>query len=291
MFEIEDFFNRLSKEKIKEINEKQMSETKKDFIKFKKALEEGSCGLCNSKIDTFNIDNPCLHWLLRPNGIKKKDLNKLFESGVGYFRLSAYLRWIANIEAPMRNINNLRDEVSKKRKFELTIQYKNVQWSLSCAESDFHGHPRPHGNFPHYHLEMRIDGNVFIRFGEFHIPFSDEDIFTFRAIQEAPNKFKQIDVYGMSLQEAFDFFGPESFLDQMYTTKNPKDSTCSLQTIVMAPQGKTISGNTFAELAKESKETGIPMAKLLKKLDVKIQTIISPGEGVPKLKKRKPSRR
>jgi len=291
MSDIRNFFNQFSKEEIETINKKQIDEAERDFKILKNQLGKGICYLCSEEIDTYNLSTPCLHWLARPKNLKKKDYEHLFASGVGYFRLNSYLRWLANTEILLSNINDLRDETSGNKKIEFTIKYKNFEWSLSCSKFDFRGHDKTYGNFPHYHLQMKIDGNIFIKFGDFHIPFNDEDLFTFQALEEAPDKFRYVETRGAGMQAVFDGFSPEELLNFMKTTDNYENAAYRLQTIVMAQPGKTISGDNIAKLAKESRETGVPMAKLLKKLDANIKTIISPGEGVPELKKRTPKKR
>ena len=81
---------------------------------------------------------------------------------------------------------------------------------------------------------------------------------------------------------------PEILLNNMKNIDDEKQSAFHLSTIIMAEPGKTISGDKFAELIKRSKETKIPMAKLAQELnDARVQTIITPGEGVPNLAYRK----
>ncbi|MBU1119303.1 hypothetical protein KKH43_05470 [Patescibacteria group bacterium] len=291
MSDIRDFFSNFSKKEIQAINKLQIDKAKRDFKIFKEQLLQDKCSLCNKDINTYILNNPCMHWLIRPNNLKKKEYGRLFSSNVGYFRFNSYLRWIANTEIPIGNINDLREETSGKKKFEFTIKYKNYEWSLSCSESDFKGHSKVYSSFPHYHLQMRMNGGNFIKFSDFHIPFAEEDIFNFRAMEEAPDKFKHTEIYGASMQQTFDELNPKLILDHTKATKDHKNATFRLQTVAMAKPGKSISGNDLARIAEESKKTGIPMAKLLTKLDLNGTTIISPGDGVPELKKRTPRKR
>lgn len=293
MSDIRNFFNSFSKEEITAINKKQLDEAERDFAQLKEQLKIGVCALCDKNINTYDLKNPCLHWLLRPDGLKKDEYTILFASGFGYFRLSSYIRWVANTDAPLTNINDLQEDLSAGKKIEFTVKYKKYEWSLSCANSDFSGHDGSLNNFPHFHLQMIIDANIFIKFGDFHIPFNEEDLFTFRALEEAPDKFKFIETHGAGMQSLFDEFEPEFLLDHMQTTNDYENANYHLQTMIQASPDKTISGDDIAKLFKESKETGVPMAKLLKKLesDINITTIISPGDGVPEIKKRTPRRK
>jgi hypothetical protein len=52
--------------------------------------------------------------------------------------------------------------------------------------------------------------------------------------------------------------------------------------MIMAKPGAMISGDDVAALIKESQETGIPMAKLVSRLEnVQSSVQILPGDGVP----------
>lgn len=286
---VRDFFDNLSKKEIIENNKKQIEQADVDFKRFKENTLNNICDFCYDSLHDFNPNKPCLHWMLRPKNIKKKDYNKLFYADLGYFRLSSYLKWLANTLSPIGKINNLLDEKSDSKKIETTIQYKNILWSLSCSNTDFSGHANKRtGKYHHFHLDMRIDNKSFIKFNDFHIPFNQEDMFTFEAIEKAPDKFKYFEYYGSGIQDLFNEISAGELLDNMKATDDYKNAPYRMQTIITAPKGKTISGDELANLYKERQKTGLPIAKLAQKLKAGVTTIISPGEGVPKLKKRNP---
>jgi hypothetical protein len=143
-------------------------------------LKNNICSLCGHSIKSFLNFSPCLHWFLNPKGFKpRKSLPRLYKK-YSYHQIDAYLRWLANIDKPFSNINDLKEEKSDKKFIETTIRYKNFEWSFSCAYSDLEGHKDSiNGNFPHYHFQMMINGNVVIKFNQFHVPFSEYDEFCF----------------------------------------------------------------------------------------------------------------
>ncbi|MFZ4500567.1 MAG: hypothetical protein ACOYMZ_03725 [Minisyncoccia bacterium] len=54
---------------------------------------------------------------------------------------------------------------------------------------------------------------------------------------------------------------------------------------------QALSGDDIADMIEERKRTGVSMAKLVQRLkNVKVQTIISPGPGVPEIAARKRNR-
>jgi len=163
-----------SQEERDKINKKELERSEKEYNSFVSAFKQGECFYCSEKIDTFNKEKPCFHWLLIPKGIKKNDLNSFLKNSE-CFRLMAYLRWVANQEKLFNNINDLKIESQDSRLFEVTINFQNKEWTFCCAKSDFEGHGR--FNFPHYHLCIKIDGNRFVNFHDNHLRLSDQDLF------------------------------------------------------------------------------------------------------------------
>lgn len=277
----------MSNEEIEKGNERHKAETKKEYKKFKKSLNNNECYLCNSKLNQFDENKPCLHWLLRPKGLNKKHIKKLFDSGVGFFRTTTYLRWLANLETPFKNISNLESETTKDKKFEQTIKYKNFEWSFTCSPGDYEGHKnKNYGKLPHFHMQMKINGQLFYKFGEEHIPFSKQDLFAIELYESNPKRVILYDVYAWGMQESLDYINPDLLMKTMGKTLNENEATYHLDTIIEAPEGKTLNGDDIADILKESSEKGIPVAKLASKLGGKQTTYISPGEGVPPILKR-----
>jgi len=282
----------LSRGQIRKINKRIRKETGREFKDFKTSLRKDECYLCGLKFSSFNIDKPCIHWLLRPEGFKKKHFPSVYKK-FDYFQIQAYFRWLANSEVPFRNINDLVEEKSLSKIIENTIKYKNLEWSFSSSPGDYSGHKfRFHGRFPHYHFQMKINGKIFIRYSDFHIPFIDKDLWTFKVKQGQIKGLEYTFGYGVGMQELLDNFSPEEILNLVSTTDDYSKSPLNLTTIIKANSGKTISGDEVANLIKEGKRTGIPLAKLIRKLkNVKAQTIITPGEGVPQISGRRGGRK
>lgn len=82
-------------------------------------------------------------------------------------------------------------------------------------------------------------------------------------------------------------FGNDDAVDFIINKSTPttdnEEAAFHMSTLVMAPEGGTISGDEIHEAFKEAKETGRTMASVLrdKLKDANICTIVSPGEGVP----------
>lgn len=288
-------FNRtmeqLPESKLQEESEKWNQKCKEDFETQKQALEEGNCSYCNKPITFFAKNQPCLHWLLNPKGFRKRYFPKLFELKC-FHEINTYCRWVANSHAPFRNINDLSEEKSRGKIIEETIKYKNVEWSFSCDQSDLKGHPSSNkGQMPHWHFQMKIEGNVIISYSSFHIPFHDYDHFQFAVKAGSFPKIQYRQTDGAGMQTVFEKVPPELLLETMTAKSRETDpEVFKLDTLITAKNG--ISGERIAEIIKKSKKTGTPLAVLARELnDVNVETIISPGTDVPEIAKRKPRKR
>lgn len=276
---------KLTPEEIKEMNERTINESEEEYTEFIKDYKIGICYLCQKRYDAFVLSNPCMHWLLRPAGLDKKHLSQVFDN-FDYFRIYALLCWLANTEDPMRNVNNLREEKSEKKALELTIVYKNLEWSFSSANSCFNGNHKKDGlpsGKPHYHFQMKIDGRIFVKYSDFHIPFTEYDLWCF-SIQRGENEQVKYITWRGSIQDAFDAIPPEAILEGMKATDDESKATFRMQVMIEPVEGKTISGNEIADLIKERNRTGEPLAKLVKRLkNVNIKTVIMPGPAIPEI--------
>lgn len=283
------YLENISDEELNRKSEEEAIRAESDFKSLKDGLEKGICSFCENPISHFSEKKPCFHWLLKPKGFKKRHFPLLYQK-YSFRRLEAYLRWVANTDIPMKNINDLVEEKTSSKKIELTIAYKNLEWSFSCAESDYCGHQdKWEGKSPHYHFQMKLNGNVMINYGGFHIPFHDEDFFSFALSEGKIRRAQYTHIQGAGMQALLDNFSAEEILEQMVKADNEDDAQLHTSTIINAMPGTLISGSDIANLIKEHNETGVPMARLLKKLpNVKRTSIISPGPGVPKLAKRTP---
>jgi len=274
----------------------QLKQAEEDWIKFIANFERGICSICGKPIKTFSMKTPCLHWLLKPKGFKKKHFEEVYKN-FRYIRISAYVRWVAAVDGPLKNINDLIDEHPGKKIFDFTAKYKHMTWSFSCSESDYKGHSSStNSDFPHYHMQMYINNMPFIKYNDFHIPFDNEDLCSLEAILNHSDIVKHSYGRGDGMES---ILGNEDALDLIINKSNPtnndNDAAFHMRTIVMAPEGGTISGDEIHEALKEAKETGRTMAAVLRERlkDANIMTIVSPGEGVPEPMQRsgrKPSR-
>ncbi len=276
-----NFLGSLSKEEREIGNQKEFERAKKEHLRFKENFNKGLCYLCKKPLKTFSKNNPCLHWLLKPKGFKKKNFLSISEK-FGLVQIQSFLRWVANEEAFAKNINNLVDEGIGNKLIELTIKYKNLEWSFSCALSDYEGHQNSKfGTFPHYHFQMRVDKRPFIRFNDFHVPLSDMDIITFEAVKRKPDLIKQRFSFGEGMSEMFEDTIVEKVLSNTQRTENPEEATYSIDTFAYAEDGKTISGDDLYEIIQEAKDKGATVASLMDKLpNAESKIIISPGPGV-----------
>jgi len=286
---IRKFLESLTPEEIKEKNEQQNKENDLFFKEFKDAHEKKCCVLCGNKIDYFSEDETCYHWFLMPTGIKKKHFKNYLSEPIGFGKLESYFRWVATLESPLKNINDLSDEKSNTKLKEITIKYKNIEWSLNFGKSDLNGHKDSnHGKLPHFHLQMLVDNRPFIRFNDYHIPFSKEDLFNFQMIEEASDLigFEHGIAEGMSIIEDNENLIE---LDKVMTlSEDENNATFNTTSMFQMPEGKTMNGEDLENYIRESKKTKTPLRKIIKEKipEIKIVTEIRPGNSVPEMKKR-----
>ena len=265
---------------------------RRDFEKLKNSLSEGKCSFCSHDITYFDEKIPCFHWLLwEAEGLKKIHFPLLFERE-GFHQTIAYLRWVANSEKPFVNINDLVEEGKSTNIIDITIRYKNLEWSFICSESDKQGHHgTQEGKNPHYHFQMKKDDCVVINYSGFHLPFIDYDDFCFAMAQGKFDKLCASDGKAAGIQSILDTTKPEKLIDNMTYADSEKDALFKTDILIEAEEGHTISGDEIADMIKERKRTGIPLAKLVEKLkNVKLKRIVSPGPGVPEKSQRTPNR-
>lgn len=293
---IQNFNKKLKEIPLKILQEKEAEQQKKnakDFENLKSALENGNCYLCGHAISHFTTKKPCLHWLLKPKGFKKKHFPILY--GNKSFRsINTYLRWVANTDKIAQNINDLIEEKDSSKFIEETIVYRGFEWSFSCSESDRTGHANAHkGSMPHYHFQMKEDGRVFINYNAFHIPFTDYDEYSFALEAGKFDLIKNFRSFDAGMQTLLDqIANTDDFLDHLRYSENKADAALSTEFFIEADPGTTISGDEIAELLEERRRTGVSLGKLAKKLkNVTIHAIASPGTGVPEIAKRSGGRR
>ncbi len=289
--DMENFIKGLPQEKINEINKKEIENSKQQYKEFKENFSKGVCYICKLKIDLFDENNSCVHWLLKPKGFKKQHFNLVLQKA-NYSNIDSYLRWVANQEKVLQNINDLSEEKKESMMFEYIIKYKNFEWSFSCSKNDFGGHKnRRQGQNSHYHFQMRVNNQPFINFGDFHITLSRYDKYIIRVKRNEIQNITYYDGFGAGMEAFFQNVKPDEILKHAKTTDDFGNATIHTSYIIQAEPGKTISGDDLQDLWDESRRTGKPLWNLLPKLNnTKATAIVSPGDGVPEIFHRKGGR-
>lgn len=273
----------MSPDEIRHINQANVQSTLEEYEAFKASFLRGHCYICDHPISSFSKKRPCLHWFLRPKGFKKNDVLAVAEH-FGFFQTQTYLRWVANTNGFAKHINDFSEESSGKKIIELTIRYKNLEWSFSCGESDFRGHQTTqHAKHPHYHLQMHADNRALIRFSDFHIPFAEEDITAIEAKIQLPHIVKHKFPGGEGMAEVLNDQTLEALIADGQSADSEDNAVLHLDTILVANEGETINGDDLYEILQEAKTKGVTVASLMHKMPIKnasVQVFIAPGSGV-----------
>ncbi|MCP3921640.1 MAG: hypothetical protein GY714_03550 [Desulfobacterales bacterium] len=276
-------------EKYHKIDKLDYEQAKKDHKIFLGLFNKGKCSICLKHLKSFNKDKPCLHWLLRPKKFKKKHFKILYKE-FSYYRISSYIRWAASVDNN-KNINDIKIEHPGGKLIDFTAKYQHLTWSISCAKSDYEGHMTTrNGNFPHYHIQIKLNGKLFIRYKDFHVPFHEDDLFLIGLIKEDKD-FVKFCGPGVGMEEILGSKeGLDFAIENSEPTDNEKDAAIHMSSLLIANKGESISGDLIADALDESVKTNKTIASVLKeKLDetnANLTTIISPGEGVPKAEQR-----
>lgn len=283
--QIRKFFESLSPEEIQGLNNRNHEEHVRQSEAFKEGYANDKCYLCDKPFKTISHVDPCLHWLLRRCKFRKKDFPKLFEK-YSYHNIASFLRWCANQERLLSNINDLEDEKTKNKVISYSIKWKNIEWTFDCSKNDLSGHAGTKVDFPHYHFQMRIDGNRFISFNDFHIPFTDEDLFTL-SLKGEEWFYQDFGAIGSGMQEAVSV-PLESILEHTTTTEDESEATYHFSTIIDASDNP-LSGEEIWEMQQEAKRTGKSLSLIAQQRlqgRAKVQTMISPTDSIPDIAKR-----
>jgi hypothetical protein len=279
----EQFIDSLTDEELRKQREQDSLRAEQQHADFVQAYERNECYLCQKPFRTMSKGEPCLHWLLRQCKFKKKDLPLIYQR-FGYTQIAAFTRWAANQERFHGNINDLVEEKSERNIIEFTVKWKNIEWTFHCAKSDYDGHTGIHSNFPHYHFQMRIDGRPFIDFGDFHIPFSEEDLFHIDLTMAIPDKVRHSFGPGGDGMQAAAEVDPYLLIHNSVVSTAENEASYRMQTIMSANPGETIDGNLLVSMIEESRKTGKPLASLVNKYcppTVSVLSIVSPADTVP----------
>lgn len=268
-------------------NRDHQEESERLYREFKESFPKGECDCCGKSLLTFSKKDVCFHWLLRPKGAKKEDLETLLKAK-GYFRAAAYVRWVANEEAFLSRINDLAED-GDEAVFHWSAVYKHIKWTFLCKKNDLQGHPNSQAAFPHYHIEIRLDGKVFVKFNDFHIPFSGEDLFNLKCNSDEHSPIKQsFGSYGAGIKDAFSI-PPEKMLSETVSTDDESQAVYHIQSIITNEAG--VPMEEIAEMIRKSKETGKPVAHFLRESGMNAQILISPTDSLPDKEKRSPRKK
>jgi hypothetical protein len=283
------FLDKFTPEFIEEKNRQQSEENKAVHEEFISNLRIGKCFMYGLDMNAFIESKPCFHWFTYPSGIKKKNFEKYLQNSIGFFQLDSYFRWLANSEVFMTNINDLKDETSSMSYLETTYKYKNIEWAFSIGKTDLEGHSAAKvGNNPHYHIQMKVNDNIFLKFNDFHIPFSDQDLFVIELQEQASDKvIKRSSLgAGMSVIEDTEFM--QELDDHMVRSDNNSAAPFNRQTIIIAPEGESITDEIINKAYEESKRTNVPVSKIIQNYLPGAEVIvqITHGEAVPPMTKR-----
>ena len=280
-----DFLRRMPAEERDAIARREVAEALGQHREFKAALAEGKCYLCGGDFAGFDAREDCLHWLARPAGVRKKQIEAMLLSR-SMIQVESYLRWLANADAKGRNINDLTDESSVKL-VERTFKFRNIEWAISLGEGDFAGHKGARvGAAPHYHFQMKVDGHHFIGFNDFHLPLSRSDAVTLAAARNNAD-MKIAFPGGEGMSALFEHYSLGALIDLTVSDRNDEEAVLGMSTIIMAEDGSTLSGEHIYDMIKRAKEEGRTFASVAREVEnANVRTIITPGPGVVEMAER-----
>lgn len=280
--DIRNFLKDIPKEEINKRNEEELARSIKEHKEFTKAFEKDCCYLCGMKLDYFNSSEDCFHWFLLPPGIKKKDFKQYLNNPIGYFQLESYLRWVANTNGLFKNINDLQEESYQGKLIERTIKYKNIEWTFNIGKTDIEGHDNSaNANFPHFHIQIFQDGKPFVKFNDFHIPFSHHDLFLFEAIKNE-DLVEHLNLFGEGMSVIENETDLKWIDEHLESCESIEDATFHTSSMFVLPDGQSITIDQLDQYRLEAKKLKQPLRKYLEKQipDIKIVTEIKPGKGV-----------
>lgn len=266
----------LSEEERVAINSDQIAESERQHTAFHEAFAQGRCSICEDALDAFNEKAPCLHWFLRPAGVKKKHypaVAKIF----GMMSIQSWIRWVANEGGWAKNIADTADE---DHVVQVTARYGDYEWSISCGKTDFSGHAGKESSFPHYHLQMSINGRPFISYNDFHFRIHDNELAILKAMEATGVKSKF--VFGESFDDLMSVVEPEWVIDHPVDRDGDQESApFSLDTLIFADEGTTMRGEDIKEMIEKAKRDGVTFASRAHTIpNSSAKTIISEGPGV-----------
>jgi hypothetical protein len=242
-------FESLDEETIKTLTDSWNKQNEQSFKNLCEGLKNNTCYLCGKHIDDCSV--PCFHWLLNPK-IKKKELRKLFEKPISITKLYTYLTWVANSDTPFININDISADTLPNKMFEATIKYKDFEWSFSLGKTDYNAE---HYGKSHYHLQAKKNGFVYIKYNDFHIECTPEDMLMIEMIRQDAVEYDAGFSAGLESLNSGNY--PFVLLQNNYMGG-------TLGTFVLT---STINDAQLQELLEENKSTGLYFADIIDKLN------------------------
>lgn len=234
--------------------------------------------MCGSDFPAYRAGDPCLHWLTHPVGFRKRDIPAIADR-YSLFETQLFLRWLANEEAPVRNINDLVEE-GRGRPIEVTIRYRDCEWALSASAGDLAGHDGAGeaAKQSHYHLQMRYRHQVIVKFNDFHLLLHTSDI-------DALSKVNDGATIGFAGGAGFSDFlyerPAEELLRGPFERGREEDGMLEFDTIIVAGPGETLKGEQLTEMINRARQSKTSFADVAHQIpDLDVRTIISPGRGL-----------
>lgn len=247
-------FETLDSETIDFFTKLDYQQNEQDFQSLCDGLNKGICYLCGKALD--DCSEPCFHWLLNPK-IKKKELRKLFEKPISIIKLYTYLTWVANSDTPLININDITADTLPNKMFEATIKYKDFEWSFSLGKTDYNAE---HYGKSHYHLQAKKNSFVYIKYNDFHIECTPEDMLMIEMIRQGSVEFD----YGYSggLGSLISGNVPNELLQTTFSTD--KKVFLPTRTFILP---NTINDSQLEEIQNIKRNTGMTVADIIDKLN------------------------
>ena len=266
----------MSEEERVKHNASQIAESERQHGLFKASFDQGRCYLCEADLSTFEEKTPCLHWFLRPQGVKKRHYPAVADR-FGMMAIQSWLRWVANEGGWARNIADTADE---NHVVQMTARYGDYAWSISCGKTDFAGHAGKNSGFPHYHLQMSIKDRPFISYNDFHFRIHDDELAILRAMEASGVKSKFVN--GESFDDILATVDPQWIVDlPVDRTADPASTTFNMQTVLIADEGTTISGDAIYEVFQQARRDGVSFASRAHTIpNSSGRTLVSEGPGV-----------
>lgn len=279
--QFEKLRNEMSINDLKQFQQAAFNETDEIYNMWLAGFMKEYCIICKKSLDHVDTVNPCMHLLIVPN-IKKRLLFKIFDN-YGLFEVYSFLRWVANTDKKLVNINDISLETEEKNYLQVTIKYKEFEFTLLCSEGDIKGHEGSNVEYPHYHFELEYSGNKIIKLNQSHIRLTEDDIVGLKHMKEQGAKVYS-GVGGMGMDDAFDI----PLEDIVFGTAYTEDASIApfhMDTFATFDAG--IDGEELFELIEKAKRDKVTVASLLQQRADSATTIIEAGEAVPEMKKRK----